>query len=137
MAAGGATRLPPGMATTVPAFRALVPRWRSIDPGPVVTSRPVTALPAVVGLVIFPLLVFLAEFPVAIVRALAGHTEPERPHDERTGRPLDDEGHEAVESLDDDELEAELTIAAAPPNGRRRARYDLLLREKARREKSG
>jgi hypothetical protein len=59
----------------------------------------------------------------------------ERLHDARTGRPLDDEGQEAVESLDDEELEAELTIAAAPPDGRRRARYERLLREKERRER--
>jgi hypothetical protein len=58
----------------------------------------------------------------------------DRPRDERTGRPLDPEGHEAIVSLSDEELEAELTIAASPPNGRRRARYEALLREKRRRE---
>jgi len=57
----------------------------------------------------------------------------EKRRDERTGRPLDEEGHEAIASLTDEELEAELTIAAAPPNGLRRQRYEALLREKARR----
>jgi len=60
----------------------------------------------------------------------------ERKRDDRTGRPLDDEGSEAIASLTDEELEAELTIAASPPNGRRRERYDALLREKQRRESS-
>jgi hypothetical protein len=59
----------------------------------------------------------------------------EKRRDERTGRPLDEQGREAIESLSDEELEAELTIAAAPPNGRRRSRYEALLREKARRER--
>jgi hypothetical protein len=57
----------------------------------------------------------------------------ERKHDIRTGRPLDDEGREAIESLTDEELEAELTVAASTPNGLRRDRYDALLAEKKRR----
>jgi probable F420-dependent oxidoreductase len=44
---------------------------------------------------------------------------------------------QSLDALDDDELEAELTIAASPPNGRRRERYDELLREKQRRESNG
>jgi hypothetical protein len=59
----------------------------------------------------------------------------EQRRDERTGRPLDEEGREAIESLSDEELEAELTIAAAPPNGRRRTRYEALLAEKKRRQR--
>ena len=57
----------------------------------------------------------------------------ERNHDTLTGRPLDKEGHEAIESLTDEELEAELTVAASTPNGLRRDRYDALLAERKRR----
>jgi hypothetical protein len=51
--------------------------------------------------------------------------------DERTGRPLVD-GHESIEELSDDELELEVTIAAAEPR-RRAPRLDALLLERARR----
>ena len=51
--------------------------------------------------------------------------------DQRTGRPLVD-GRDRVEALTDDELEAELTIAAAEPR-RRGERLDNLLLERTRR----
>jgi hypothetical protein len=54
-----------------------------------------------------------------------------REHDEHTGRPLVD-GRDSIEELTDDELEAEVTIAAAAP--RRRGRLDALLLERARRQ---
>ncbi len=49
--------------------------------------------------------------------------------DPRTGRPL-----KSVESLTDEELELELTVAASPPNHRGSDHYRELLEEKARRE---
>jgi hypothetical protein len=51
--------------------------------------------------------------------------------DQRTGRPLID-GHDRIDALTDDELEAELTIAAAEPT-RRGERLDNLLLERTRR----
>jgi hypothetical protein len=54
-----------------------------------------------------------------------------RDHDERTGRPLIN-GRDSVEELSDDELEVEVTIAAAEPR-RRGPRLDALLLERARR----
>jgi hypothetical protein len=54
-----------------------------------------------------------------------------REHDERTGRPLVN-GRDSIEELSDDELEAEVTIAAEEPI-RRRLRLDALLLERARR----
>jgi hypothetical protein len=51
--------------------------------------------------------------------------------DQRTGRPLVD-GRDRIEALTDDELEAELTIAAAEPR-RRGERLDDLLLERTRR----
>jgi hypothetical protein len=54
-----------------------------------------------------------------------------REHDVRTGRPLVD-GHESIEELSDDELEVEVTIAAAEPR-HRGPRLDALLLERARR----
>ena len=54
---------------------------------------------------------------------------PER--DERTGRPLVN-GRDSIEELSDDELEVEVTIAAAEPR-RRGLRLDALLLERARR----
>lgn len=51
--------------------------------------------------------------------------------DQRTGRPLID-GHDRIDALTDDELEAELTIAVAEPS-RRRQRLDNLLLERTRR----
>ena len=51
--------------------------------------------------------------------------------DQRTGRPLVD-GDDRIEALTDDELEAELTIAAAEPT-RRGERLDNLLLERTRR----
>ncbi len=54
-----------------------------------------------------------------------------REHDERTGRPLVN-GRESIEELDDDELELEVTIAAAEPR-HRGPRLDALLLERARR----
>lgn len=57
------------------------------------------------------------------------------PHDHtdaRTGRPLDGE-LEAVESLTDDELEREITIAAL--DSKRGARFDALYAERRRRGK--
>jgi hypothetical protein len=55
-----------------------------------------------------------------------------RPHySQRNGRPLAD-GREAVASLTDKDLEAEITIAAAAPVQRAR-RLDTLLLEHARR----
>jgi hypothetical protein len=56
----------------------------------------------------------------------SGETDP------RTGRPL-----KPVESLTDDELELELTVAAATPNGRRTDRYQELLAERVRRAARG
>jgi hypothetical protein len=55
----------------------------------------------------------------------------EREYDRRTGRPLSD-GRDLVEELTVEELEAEVTIAAADPQ-RRADRLEKLLREKARR----
>jgi hypothetical protein len=54
---------------------------------------------------------------------------PER--DQRTGRPLVD-GRDSIQELTDDELEVEVTIAAAEPT-HRGPRLDALLLEKARR----
>jgi hypothetical protein len=54
-----------------------------------------------------------------------------RDYDRRTGRPLVD-GREVVEALTDEELEMEVTIAAAEPR-RRARRLDALLLERARR----
>jgi hypothetical protein len=54
-----------------------------------------------------------------------------REYDDRTGRPRED-GHEVIEALSDDELEAEVTIAAVQPR-RRAHRLDALLMERARR----
>ncbi len=51
--------------------------------------------------------------------------------DDRTGRPLVD-GHDRIEALTDEELEAELTIAVAEPRGRGE-RLDNLLLERTRR----
>jgi len=51
--------------------------------------------------------------------------------DQRTGRPLVD-GDDRIEALTDDELEVELTIAAAEPT-RRGERLDNLLLERIRR----
>jgi hypothetical protein len=51
--------------------------------------------------------------------------------DQRTGRPLVD-GHDRIDALTDDELEAELTIAAEEPR-RRGERLDNLLLERTRR----
>jgi hypothetical protein len=54
-----------------------------------------------------------------------------RERDARTGRPLVN-GRESIEELNDDELEVEVTIAAAEPR-RRGPRLDALLLEQARR----
>jgi hypothetical protein len=54
-----------------------------------------------------------------------------RENDKRTGRPLFD-GRDSIEELSDDELEAEVTIAAEEPRHRAR-RLDALLLEQARR----
>jgi len=54
-----------------------------------------------------------------------------REHDERTGRPLIN-GRDSIEELSDDELEFEVTIAAAEPR-HRGPRLDALLLEQARR----
>jgi hypothetical protein len=54
-----------------------------------------------------------------------------REFDRRTGRPLID-GHDRIEELTDEELEIELTIAAADPQ-RRGERLDQLLLERTRR----
>jgi hypothetical protein len=54
-----------------------------------------------------------------------------REHDLRTGRPLVN-GRDSIEELSDDELEAEVTIAAAEPR-HRALRLDALLLEQARR----
>jgi hypothetical protein len=51
--------------------------------------------------------------------------------DQRTGRPLID-GRDRIDALTDDELEAELPIAAAEPT-RRGQRLDNLLLEQTRR----
>jgi hypothetical protein len=53
--------------------------------------------------------------------------------DDRTGRPLVD-GHDRIEALTDDELEAELTIAAAEPRSRGERLDDLLLERTRRRQ---
>jgi hypothetical protein len=54
-----------------------------------------------------------------------------REHDHRTGRPSID-GRDCIDELSDDELEIEVTIAAADPR-RRAMRLDALLLERARR----
>jgi hypothetical protein len=54
-----------------------------------------------------------------------------REHDKRTGRPLFD-GCDSIEELSDDELEAEVTIAAEEPRWRG-LRLEALLLERARR----
>jgi hypothetical protein len=54
-----------------------------------------------------------------------------REYDRRTGRPLVD-GRDLIEALTVEELEAEVTIAAAEPR-RRERRLDTLLGELARR----
>jgi len=55
-----------------------------------------------------------------------------REQDARTGRPLID-GRDSIEELSDEELEVEVTIAAAEPR-HRGLRLDALLLERARRE---
>jgi hypothetical protein len=52
--------------------------------------------------------------------------------DQRTGRPLVD-GQDRIEALTDDELEAELTIAAEEPRMRAQRLDDLLLERTRRR----
>jgi hypothetical protein len=52
--------------------------------------------------------------------------------DPRTGRPLAG-GREAIESLSDEDLELELTIAASAPDHLKSERYAALLNEKKRR----
>ena len=52
--------------------------------------------------------------------------------DVHTGRPLD-HGHDAVETLTEDELEEELTIAAYAPGRWRLQRFQELLDERRRR----
>ncbi len=59
--------------------------------------------------------------------------ELRREHDKRTGRPLFD-GRDSIEELSDDELEAEVTIAAEEPRWRG-LRLDALLLERARRRR--
>jgi hypothetical protein len=54
-----------------------------------------------------------------------------RDYDRRTGRPLTD-GRDIIEVLSNEELETELTIAAAEPN-RRAQRLDAVLLELSRR----
>jgi hypothetical protein len=54
-----------------------------------------------------------------------------RERDERTGRPLVN-GRDSIEELSDDELEIEVTIAAAEPR-HRGVRLDALLLERGRR----
>jgi hypothetical protein len=54
-----------------------------------------------------------------------------REHDLRTGRPLVN-GRDSIEELSDEEIEAEVTIAAAEPR-HRGLRLDALLLERARR----
>jgi hypothetical protein len=54
-----------------------------------------------------------------------------REQDERTGRPLVN-GRDSIEELSDQELEVEMTIAAAEPR-HRGPRLDALLLERARR----
>jgi hypothetical protein len=61
--------------------------------------------------------------------------ELRRGHDTRTGRPLFD-GRDSIEELSDDELEAEVTIAAEEPRWRG-LRLDALLLERARRQSLG
>ncbi len=53
--------------------------------------------------------------------------------DPRTGRPLDELGRPAINVLSDDELEAELTTAAAAADHQRFEHFLMLLRERARR----
>ena len=53
--------------------------------------------------------------------------------DPRTGRPLDDHGQPAINVLSDDELEAELTTAAAATDHQRFEHFLMLLRERTRR----
>jgi hypothetical protein len=55
--------------------------------------------------------------------------------DQRTGRPLID-GRDDIGGLTDDELEAELTIAAEDPERRGQRLDDLLLERTRRRSKS-
>jgi len=54
-----------------------------------------------------------------------------RDYDARTGRPLTD-GRDRIDSLSDEELEVEMTIAAYEPR-RRGTRLEALLLERARR----
>jgi hypothetical protein len=58
-----------------------------------------------------------------------------REYDGRTGRPLVD-GRESIAELSDDELEFEVTIAAAEPR-HRAGRLDALLLERTRRRRTG
>jgi hypothetical protein len=59
--------------------------------------------------------------------------EMQREYDRRTGRPLVD-GRDLIEALTVEELEAEVTIAAAEPR-RRERRLNALLGELARRRR--
>jgi hypothetical protein len=59
-------------------------------------------------------------------------TPAPRPHDGRSGRPLEN-GQEAIERLSDSELEEELTIAAYAPGLLRWQRFQRLLDERRRR----
>jgi hypothetical protein len=64
-----------------------------------------------------------------------GEGDMSREHDERTGRPLVN-GRDSIEELTDEELEVEVTIAAAEPR-HRGLRLDALLLERARRRSQG
>jgi hypothetical protein len=59
-----------------------------------------------------------------------------RDYDKRTGRPLAD-GSDAVEALTDEELEVELTVAAAEPVRRAKRLDDVLLERTRRRMQRG
>jgi hypothetical protein len=55
-----------------------------------------------------------------------------RDYDRRSGRPLTD-GRDVIPALSDDELEAEVTVAAAEPSRRAGRLHELLLEQAKRR----
>jgi arsenate reductase (thioredoxin) len=55
-------------------------------------------------------------------------------NDPHRGRPVDGDGSEGLAELTDDELERELTVAAAAADHRRMSRYQALLAERERRK---
>jgi hypothetical protein len=64
--------LPAARAPLVTPSSTVKFRWRALDPGPEPDGGAASAVPAVAGLVIVPLVLFLLELPIVLIRALIG-----------------------------------------------------------------